>query len=362
MSLDLVRSYQQERDNVLNALEHDLVPNETVVVLGSVARAEGPFGDIDVVNFSESSPLNCLGARVLDLKVQPHLFNPGDDFRNYLHDSPRGAIMAMGNAVVGDGPLKDQIDQTITEAVSELTGNKRYDLMALLLAEQFGDTQRSDVRDNVTRYALKRTSGSKRTMTRSLLLASLMAEPTINSGQPIDRFTALLEQQLIDEDVITAMFAINCLLVGQQQGRLIAKLDWESHIGITKPWVDEISRLGTSLVSTQASPIASSIADAESSIPAAQLASLEKVKSKLVGGILSRAILWRLVANPSVAPEVLQEVWDITERSQATLREIGCVIVQHARFDELTIDSTSKLLNHPDVKFSARYARQKNKN
>lgn len=82
-------------------------------------------------------------------------------------------------------------------------------------------------------------------------------------------------------------------------------------------------------------------------MPSAQLASLELAKSELVGGILSRAILWRLVSNPAVAPDVLQEIWNLTEGSQATLRELGCVIVQHARFPELTIEPESDLLNHP---------------
>lgn len=354
MILDTVKRYEDEATQITALLSDTLDAEQTALLYGSVSRAFGPFSDIDIITFG---PNRQLPARFCNsTPVQEHVFTKAD-IEDYLVNSPRGQhTLIDGILIHPDSDSYADVVQLHHERSLHLATEGRADFLALMLAEQRGDTARPDIRHNKTHYALKRSFGGKRAYTRSYSMAQMLLDPPITGGAPHERIVRLLDTGMIEEQDIEAIYAMNALLF-RAHTILPNDKEWQQASSATAEWNEKIANAAKRAIATMLDTDYITQLDGSLSTSAGEQShSIYYAEQDSTSEIRSRTLLWNLMSNPSVTPEVLHRAWSLAERQPRQLRDLGCCAVQLPQFQELDVDPSSELLNDPDVQFSLHWS------
>ncbi|OGL29955.1 hypothetical protein A3D14_00485 [Candidatus Saccharibacteria bacterium RIFCSPHIGHO2_02_FULL_47_12] len=353
MSLEKLHDYELARQQVVDELEVRLPADQPGLLYGSVARAFGPFSDIDLITFGKDYVVKGL---VQNTRVQEHLFSAGD-FYDYVVNSPRGLHSAIDGVIIHEqSGLAGDVIATHQRQRLHVRDEGSADFVALMQAEQDGDTNRPDIRANRSHYALKRSFGGKRSVTRSFLSTLVMHSDVFDLQLPSEKMEALLDKGLIDEGQLDSIFAVNALLIAVYNSQTIPRSEWDSHTKQTAEWCQQVGEWSEDYLSEALEPgYISLLSDASSTSAESQRRALSYAAADTTNQTRSRTVLWRLVANDQVDPDVLFQAWTLCEKQPRVLRELGCAAVQLPQFKTLDIDPASPLLNDPDVQFSTFY-------
>lgn len=311
---ELLKTYSQEKDRIIRQSKESFNEVDGAFVQGSVARAQGPFNDIDIVVVDEDPHHAHLPSSIHSLPVQYESFT-SEQLDPHLELTGRGWLSAL-DAVVLRG---DNVERTIDERRQRMV-EERAQLIHYLLAEDATETSSPDVLSNTSFFAMKRRKGSKRSILRTLVIADALSDNHL-SPQPKSRMEVLLDNQKITEDVILSIFAIQSLL---RQFRTPASIssEWDYHLRTTKSWVAKIQEEGLDTATFDAChPLAN-------------------VTTLLV-----------LAQNPSSTTDELWSAWERCEKSpHKDSLTVARRLVQHENFP-LDSLSDSQLRSHPDITY-----------
>lgn len=355
MSLERVQAYQEEQESLLNALAERLRPEQVIIAHGSVVRVLGPYNDVDVVSVRTSNGPPFSDQSVGGVRVQTEVMCPEELYR-HMFSTSRGSMLALDNRILGvqNETVSDMVDARAQTA----KGEGRAQLVAALITEQSISTQRPDIFAGKSRFALKRSLGGKRSVAHSLVIAGLVSAPDTLGAAPVKRFSTLLDLGLIDEKTIDAIYDVNQLLVSVTDTPDFRQA-WKAASAVTEDWVRRVQVLASDFMRSQpGGDFQNALEQSLSDDPEDQQAAFAYLSQNGTGALAAETIMWRLLSNPSLTRDHLEQLWGMIEKLPGAQLSLGSVAVQHVQFPNISVSEDSPVLLHPDIQFALRYRGQ----